>query len=575
MKRKFISFAIAFALLSQTIAFAGPLTTAVTGVFSGPSTRPDVSTKVTCSVDSEETKSFNYSIGIDMQKVRDEFNSLYAEGLAASGALATDFNNSLVTGSFTITLDHESGMSLTNDTTTLISVLNSQLPATSIFTVTDVTTTADGKKTTITVAVKGGTTVAYLNSNVNTYLADMTFTVGLTASFEKSDIIASFVGTVELVESDELTPTKNPFFQIGFNGGDAASALTVQVYKPASSGSGSYSSGGGSGSGTWSGGTTTGPTTPTVTPDPTKDVSSTFITDGEGEEPVVATLNERTGVIEITGGSGTHSTTATPPEKAGFIANGYSDTPFAGGDKNYDGVSTGTGSRFYPRYVNVTVPAALAQDTDENGNPLHKSYISGYPDGEVKPNNNISREEVTAAFDRLLNTVFRATIATTSQNFPDVAGDRWSNDSIATMANGGFIVGDESGNFNPSKPITRAEFAVIAAKFAPANAELGENYFTDIDGHWAKDYILKIAGQYWISGYTDGSFNPNGYITRAEAMAIINRMLVRYGDEDAEIGKEWPDVSAADWYHDIVKEATNNNVFERTENGWSEKWVQE
>jgi hypothetical protein len=301
-----------------------------------------------------------------------------------------------------------------------------------------------------------------------------------------------------------------------------------------------------------------------------------------------------------------------PEEKKGFIENGWSTTPYGAGDKDYDGtssleatvtevtvtetsvlvdengdpildadgneqlVTTVTTTSYvplYPKYVNVTVPDALEQEKDENGNPLHKVYIYGYPDGEVKPNDNITREEITAAFDRLLNVAFRATIATTEQDFPDVNNSRWSNDSIATMANGGFIVGDENGNFNPSKPITRAEFAVIAAKFAPVDAEIAENYFTDIEGHWAKDFILKIAGQYWISGNPDGTFNPDAPITRAEAMTIINRMLVRYGDGDADNATEWPDVDKSDWYYEQVIEATTHNVYERTANGWSEKWV--
>nr|MCR4719865.1 S-layer homology domain-containing protein [Bacillota bacterium] len=303
-------------------------------------------------------------------------------------------------------------------------------------------------------------------------------------------------------------------------------------------------------------------------------------------------------------------------EKPGFVAAGWSDKPYSAGDPNYDGettleipvtektvetttyladengdivtdengepvvVSTETVTTverpaIYASYVNVTVPSALEPEADEDGNYDHKVYIYGYPDGEVKPNNNITREEITAAFDRLLNVAFRANIVTTEQDFPDVNNDRWSNESIATMANGGFIVGDENGNFNPSKPITRAEFAVIAAKFAPIDAEIAENYFTDIEGHWAKDFILKIAGQYWISGNPDGSFNPDAPITRAEAMTIINRMLVRYGDEGSDYATQWPDVDKSDWYYDPVIEATTHNTFVRTENGWSEKWIEE
>ena len=222
----------------------------------------------------------------------------------------------------------------------------------------------------------------------------------------------------------------------------------------------------------------------------------------------------------------------------------------------------------YARYINLKAPEQLISED-------HMAYISGYPDGTIQPESNITREEVISAFYRLLKPEFKATIETETNSFPDVAADRWSNKAVSTMANGGFIVGDANGNFNPSSPITRAEFVTIANKFLGSDIAVPDmNQFSDISGHWAEKAILAAAnGAYWISGYSDGTFRPNNYITRAEAMTIINKMLVRYGDTTANNAKVWPDVSAADWFYSQIIEATTDNLYERMGNGWQEKWI--
>ena len=257
----------------------------------------------------------------------------------------------------------------------------------------------------------------------------------------------------------------------------------------------------------------------------------------------------------------------TVPEKEGFaFENWYTDpllTEEASGT-----VEITDDTSFYPNYINLTAPSVLISDD-------HIAYIYGYPDGEVKPTGNITREEVVAAFYRLLKPEHRATIETTDHPFPDVNEGRWSLEEIATMANGGYIVGDHEGKFNPSNPITRAEFVTIAVKFMEANTVPETNYFTDISGHWAEESILRAAYEYyWIMGYADGTFRPNNYITRAEAMTIINRMLVRYGDHTSEHAEDWPDLFETDWYYSNVIEATtHNHAFDRHDNGWSETWT--
>ena len=90
----------------------------------------------------------------------------------------------------------------------------------------------------------------------------------------------------------------------------------------------------------------------------------------------------------------------------------------------------------------------------------------------------------------------------------------------------GIVKGDSQGKFNPNAPITRAEFAAIAARFDDkANTTAVD--FSDIASHWAKNEISAAANNGWINGYTDGTFRPNNKITRAEAMTLVNRVLKR------------------------------------------------
>ncbi|MDU5142604.1 MAG: MucBP domain-containing protein [Paenibacillus dendritiformis] len=202
----------------------------------------------------------------------------------------------------------------------------------------------------------------------------------------------------------------------------------------------------------------------------------------------------------------------------------------------------------------------------------HYNYINGYPDGTVKPENQISREEVAAIFYRLMENESRANYLTDQNSFSDVAKKRWSNKHISTMERAGIITGYQDGTFKPGQSITRAEFAAIASRFDKLNDQ-ANGMFSDISGHWAEKYIVSAANKGWIKGYPDGTFKPNQYITRAEAMAFINSVLnrkVKAADihDDA---KQWPDNKPGKWYYTDVLEATNHHEYSRSENGY-ETW---
>ncbi|WP_213510417.1 MucBP domain-containing protein [Paenibacillus macerans] len=204
----------------------------------------------------------------------------------------------------------------------------------------------------------------------------------------------------------------------------------------------------------------------------------------------------------------------------------------------------------------------------------HYDYINGYPDGTVKPLNNITREEVAAIFYRLLDDESRSAYLKTGNSFSDVGNTRWSNKHISTMENAGIITGYPDGIFKPGQYITRAEFAAIASRFDKLD-ERQNDTFTDITGHWAEKYIASAANKGWIKGYTDGTFKPDQYITRAEAAKFINSVLNRKVDKDGihKDTKQWPDNISSMWYYYDILEATNHHEYSRSESGvevWSE-----
>jgi hypothetical protein len=202
----------------------------------------------------------------------------------------------------------------------------------------------------------------------------------------------------------------------------------------------------------------------------------------------------------------------------------------------------------------------------------HIAYIEGYPDGTVQPEGNITRSEVATMIYRLLTEDRRMEIFTSEGNYSDVDVANWFNKAVASMTVGEYVNGYPDGSFKPNQAITRAEFVAIVVRFLEG-PRLTDNPFSDIDNHWAHDYIIDAVGAGWISGYPDGTFQPDKPITRAEAMTIMNTILHRGVDEESELLEPvmFPDNEEGQWYYFEVIEATNNH--EATEERPSEQWT--
>ena len=206
----------------------------------------------------------------------------------------------------------------------------------------------------------------------------------------------------------------------------------------------------------------------------------------------------------------------------------------------------------------------------------HFDYVVGYSDGLVHPERNITRAEVASIFFRLLQDDVREKNLTDQNPFNDVFTDDWFNVAVSTMYDMDIVYGRDNNNFDPNAYITRAEFAAIAARF-DSEGYSGENLFTDIDGHWAANQINRAAEKGWISGYPDGTFGPDRYITRAEAVTMINRVLNRLPEsadalhEDMNVFPDNMDTTA--WYYLAIQEATSSHEYEKDKDGVYETWT--
>lgn len=225
------------------------------------------------------------------------------------------------------------------------------------------------------------------------------------------------------------------------------------------------------------------------------------------------------------------------------------------------------------KYVNGTLTMLEVLNKED-----HFNYIIGTPEGLSLPTANVTRAEVATIFFRLMTDDARAKFDSLDNNFSDVAKGKWYNRAISTLANAGIIKGDPAGTYRPDDPITRAEMAAIIARFG--DFKEGGKTFNDISGHWAQKYIELAASNGWINGNPDGTFKPNNNITRAETVAMINRVLDRQTKDVSDLlpvtqMTNWSDnMDTAKWYYRDMQEATNNHKAERVGNSIYEKWTE-
>lgn len=192
----------------------------------------------------------------------------------------------------------------------------------------------------------------------------------------------------------------------------------------------------------------------------------------------------------------------------------------------------------------------------------HMAYIIGKPDGLIHPDDSMTRAEAATLFFRLMTEETREHYWETSNSFIDIPSNKWYNNAISTMANAGVIHGYPDGSFRPDAYITRAEFVTMVSRIVTAK-QITKSTFTDAQNHWAAAAIDNASSLGIISGFPDGSFRPDTYISRAQGAAICNRLLNRIPHhagllEDMVV---WPDnMDPEKWYYLDIQEATSSHL---------------
>lgn len=205
----------------------------------------------------------------------------------------------------------------------------------------------------------------------------------------------------------------------------------------------------------------------------------------------------------------------------------------------------------------------------------HYAYIKGYPNGSFKPTDTITRAEAATIFYRLLTDSTRKAYATSYNTFKDVPATAWYNTAVSTMAKLGIVNGGSDGYFRPNDPITRAEIAAMIARCDGAYYTGSSTVFSDTYGHWAAGYIDRAYELGWINGYGT-TYAPDRYISRAETVAVLNRVLNRAPQYTSDLTRNYTtfsDVATSAWYYLDVEEAANSHTYTRKTNADYETWT--
>ena len=204
---------------------------------------------------------------------------------------------------------------------------------------------------------------------------------------------------------------------------------------------------------------------------------------------------------------------------------------------------------------------------------VHESYMKGYDGGVFKPQGNMTRAEACTIVARLAAGSDELVPNDKTTAFADVASDKWYYKYVSYVESLGYL-GSYSGNFEPDKPITRAEFVELVYNMGLLRDSGKNGVFTDVAQDHPRATVIAAAGKAGlVNGYDNGdgtfSFRPDNTISRAEVVKVINNAYQRSITKD-QISEEakysFADVDGDFWAYADIMEATIAHV--EGKNGW-------
>ena len=199
----------------------------------------------------------------------------------------------------------------------------------------------------------------------------------------------------------------------------------------------------------------------------------------------------------------------------------------------------------------------------------HKQYVSGYDKKKFGPNQALTRAQAASLLYGLLADQKKGTYDST---FTDVKSGAWYYNAVTVLASKGLLTA--GGAFRPNDAMTRGEFVEMVTRLTPYTS--GTVSFTDVPAdHPYYDAIVTASAKGWVSGFDNNTFRPEGTLTRAQAVSVLNKILGRTGDKTTEQQMDsrytFTDVGKSAWYYQAVMEAATTHSYKKTSSG-TEKW---
>ncbi|UED80504.1 InlB B-repeat-containing protein [Lysinibacillus sp. CD3-6] len=192
----------------------------------------------------------------------------------------------------------------------------------------------------------------------------------------------------------------------------------------------------------------------------------------------------------------------------------------------------------------------------------HTPYIQGYADGTFRPNAFVTRAQMASMFARQLT---GNAIPKSNATFTDTA-QHDAKDAIEFVKDASLFNGVTKTSFNPNGFITRAQMAAVAARWIEKhcvdnpNADFCKtksegNTFKDVsNNHWAVQAIATVNALGIMTGTTADTFNPDGNLTRAQAVKVLNRLFERQAPTEHQ-NPIFKDVQSNHWAFYEIQEA--------------------
>lgn len=151
-----------------------------------------------------------------------------------------------------------------------------------------------------------------------------------------------------------------------------------------------------------------------------------------------------------------------------------------------------------------------------------QAIVSGYEDGTFRPNNNLTRAEAA----KMIVGALGLELTGSTSNFSDDRAGSWSYEFVSAAYQAGIITGYQDGTFKPNGRITRADIsAMLSRAFEISTGTINVNFPDVSSGNCAYTVIRNLSSNGIIKGYQDGTFKPNNLVTRAEFTSMLSKSM--------------------------------------------------